>query len=121
MEPLNITDDKCRECLEELKAASEPIVAAELGRRLKLHGCRETQRREVRAIVEYLRGQGAKIVAANPAGYWLTEDEETWREYQEKRAVDGKRILAEVSRRKKFMSVKGQGLLFAPAVSYGVA
>jgi biotin operon repressor len=115
MEALNITADNCSRCLEILKSATEPIVAAEIARQLGLGGCRETQRREVRAIVTYLREQGSMIVASTIEGYWLTEDKDIWKDYQEKRAIDGKRIIAEASKRKKEIGDNnGQGFLFMP-------
>ena len=89
-----------------------------------MSGSRESQRRHVRAIVDHLRKEGSMIVASIVEGYWLTEDLDIWKDYQEKRAVDGKKILAEVSRRKKAAGCgeKGQGLLFMPAAQnrYGV-
>ena len=110
----NITTDACAACLRILKAASEPIVAAELAAMMHLTGNRESQRRHVRAIIKHLRDNGSRIVATLSGGYWLTEDDEIWRDYNEHRQVDAKKIFAETHRRKMLMDQKGQGVLFRP-------
>ena len=89
-------------CLAVLRAASGPIVAADLAQRIGLR-CkdRETARRQVRAIVKDLRDTGAKIVSNLASGYWLTHDETMWQDYCQRRQIDGKRIIGEASRRGK--------------------
>ena len=102
-------------CLDMLKAASEPMTAAEIGRRLELAGSRETQRRHVRAIVKSLRETGAMIVATLQGGYWVTDDEQLWRDYLEGRSIDARRILGEAHKQKKQLAdATGQQLLFNP-------
>jgi biotin operon repressor len=115
MEARLVTTDCAAKCLSILKSIREPIVAADLAVRLGLEGERETQRRHVRAIVKHLRESGAKIVASLQGGYWLTEDDDTWKDYLAGRAIDGKRIIAEASRKKRQICDKdGQGILFMP-------
>jgi len=110
----NVTTDACAACLRILQSSNEPLVAAELAVRLQLAGNRETQRRHIRAIVKHLRDNGSRIVATLAGGYWLTEDDELWREYNEGRQIDAKKIFAETHRRKMLMDQKGQGVLFRP-------
>jgi len=102
-------------CLQVLKEATEPIVAADLAERLGLAGKRETKRRKVRAMVEHLRDNGARIIATLNSGYWLTGDSEIWCDYLAKRTIDSKRILGEAYRRRRdaAMGESGQGYLFA--------
>jgi len=110
----NVTTDACAACLRILKTAAEPMVAADMAVRMQLAGNRETQRRHIRAIVKHLRDNGSRIVATLAGGYWLTEDDELWREYNEGRQIDAKKIFAETHRRKMLMDQKGQGVLFRP-------
>ena len=118
----NVTTLDASKCLRILQASHEPLVAAELAARLQLSGNRETQRRHVRAIVKHLRDNGSRIVATLAGGYWLTNDDEIWRDYLEGRAIDAKRIIGEASRKKKMLSdAKGQGMLFVPTVQCGCA
>jgi biotin operon repressor len=114
-----VTTELAARCLAALQQADGPATAAGLARRLALAGCRETQRRHVRAIVQELREQGHRIVAANPEGYWLTEDITIWKAYLEGRQIDAKQIIGEAARRKKMTAdATGQGLLFvAPAMA----
>jgi len=95
-----VTVDQAAECLSLLEGASGAMTAASIAERLGLSGCRETQRRHVRAIIEHLRDGACKIVAAAD-GYWLTEDEKAWRDYQSSRQIDAKRILGVTGKRKK--------------------
>lgn len=118
----NVTTDACAACLRILKAASEPMVAAELAAMMQLAGSRETQRRHVRAIVKHLRDNGSRIVATLTGGYWLTNDDGLWKDYLEGREIDAKRIIGEASRKKKMLSdAKGQGMLFVPTTQCGCA
>lgn len=121
MSETNITTDETAQCLRVLQAARGPIVAAGLARRLRLHGCRETQRRHVRAIIEHLRKNGSWIVGLNPEGYFLTQDPQTWRDYNEGRQIDAKRIFAEVHKRKRILNDGKQELLFDTSIRCGVA
>lgn len=119
----NVTTLEAGRCLQILQAANGPIVAAELARKLGLAGCRETQRRRVREIVKHLKdNSGAMIVASLQSGYWLTEDEQLWRDYLLHRQIDAKRILGETHKRKKMLAdPSGQGRLFESRIHYGVA
>jgi hypothetical protein len=110
----NVTTDACAACLRILQSSNEPLVAAELAVRLQLAGNRETQRRHIRAIVKHLRDNGSMIIATLTDGYWLTEDDGLWRDYNEGRQIDAKKIFAETHKRKMLMDQKGQGVLFRP-------
>jgi len=107
--------------LSLLETAAESMVAAELAKRLRLAGSRETQRRHIRAIVEHLRKNGSHIVATLTDGYWLTKDDNLWRDYLEGRQIDAKRILGETHKRKRFVNSQGQGTLFNMRICCGVA
>ena len=118
----NVTADEAAKCLRVLQGAASPIVAAELARKLGLGGSRESRRRHVRAIVEHLRDKGSMVIATLQQGYWLTKDEQLWKDYLEGRQIDAKRILGETHKRKKLVDATGQGLLFEPArICCGVA
>ena len=121
MKRANVTTCYAARCLEILKAATEPIVAADLGRRLGLAGERESQRRQVRAIVTHLRDQGEWIVATTQGGYLLTDDFAEWTEYNGDRANNGKRVIGQShNRNKAAIDSQGQGLLFQPAAGCGI-
>lgn len=98
--------------LQILQQADEPIVAADLATELWLEGSRETKRRKIRALVKELRTDGNWIVATIFDGYWLTHDYGLWKDYNEGKKIEAKRIFAEVSRRKKQAELVGQGELF---------
>jgi hypothetical protein len=116
----NITIAEISRCLELLRNADEPMVAADLAVRLELPGCRETRRRHVRAIVKQLRDDGAMIVATLQGGYWLTKDDALFRDYIEGRQIDAKRILADTHRKKKqLLDSKSQGFLFQQTMTGG--
>lgn len=118
----NITTLESANCLRTLQAASEPLVAADLARKLHLAGCRETQRRHVRAIIKQLRDNGSQIVATLQGGYFITEDRQTWRDYLEGRQIDCKKVLGRTHRAKKMITNhQGQGLLFGQHIRCGVA
>jgi len=110
----NITTGQAAECLEMLKKATEPIVAARIAVYLGLAGNRESKRRHVRAIIKQLRENGSMIVANLQGGYWLTNDENIWRDYLEGRQIEAKKVLGETHKQKKLVDQTGQGLLFAP-------
>ena len=116
----NVTTGEIRQCLELLKKADGFLTAAEIAKRLRLGGGRETQRRHVRAIVDVLRKQGQWIIAVNPEGYFLTADKAVWGDYLEGRKIDGKRVIGAASRRQRAaVDASGQGLLFMPSVGCG--
>lgn len=122
MAKINITASEAAECLRVLESATEPIVAADLARKLYLVGNRESQRRHVRAIVEHLRKNGSQIVATRRDGYSLIEDSQLWRDYLDGRQIDAKRILGETHKRKRMLAdAAGQGLLFSQRIRCGVA
>ena len=119
----NVTTQLAARCLEILRAAAQPLVAAELAHRLALAGSRETQRRHVRALVRHLRDDcAAKIIATTQSGYWLTDDPDLWADYLEGRQIDAKRILGVTGKKKKrmLMDRSGQGILFGPRISMGI-
>jgi len=118
--PVITTDEQAR-CLRMLESAAVPMTAVDLAVRLNLSGSRETQRRRVRAIIEQLRESGCHVVATLQQGYWLSSDEELWRDYLEGRQIDAKRILAETHRRKKESARRRQGVLFDMRVPAGCA
>lgn len=116
----NITTCNAARCLKILKAATEPIVAADLARRLGLAGERESKRRQVRAIITLLRKQGEWIVATTTGGYLLTGDAAVWAAYNAGRANGGKRVIGQsYNRNRAAVDNHGQGLLFQPAGSCG--
>lgn len=110
-------------CLELLKAATEPIVAADLARTMQLSGSRETQRRHIRAVIKKLRETGSMIVATLQGGYWLTDDKALWRDYLEGRQIDAKKILGGTHKQKKeiLRDASGQELLFDNRILCGCA
>jgi len=109
-------------CLKVLREADTPLVAVDLAARLDLTGSRETQRRQVRAIIEQLRDGGSMIVATNAQGYWLTDDPNLYRDYLECRQIDAKSILGDTGMKKSMLcNAKGQGLLFQNKINVGCA
>lgn len=118
----NVTTSEMARCLEILRSATEPMVAAGIAARIYLAGKRETQRRHVRAIVKALRESGSMIVATLQGGYYLTEDETMWRKYLDGRQIDAKSILKETHRKKKVLAeANGQELLFDNRIVGGSA
>ena len=116
----NITTDNAARCLDILKAATDPITAADLGRRLGLADDRETRRRQVRAIVQHLRDQG-EWISAKMGGYQLTDDPTVWAEYNASRAIESKRVIGQShNRNKAALDSRRQGLLFQPPASCGI-
>lgn len=110
----HVTASDAARCLWILEEASEPLVAVDIAARMNLGGTRESRRRQVRAIVHNLRESGSMIVATLTGGYWLTEDVETWRRWNEDRQIDAKQIIGESHRRQKQAAEagSGQGMLF---------
>jgi len=96
-----VTVDQAAECLSLLVIASGmPRTAASIARQLGLSGTRETQRRHVRAIIDHLRAGGCKVVGGS-CGYWLTDDEKTWRDYLDSRQIGAKAVLGVTGQRKR--------------------
>ena len=109
---LNVTTDQMQRCLSLLKKAEGILTAAELAARMRLNGNRETQRRRVRSILKKLRDGGEWIIGFNE-GCFLTDDEKVWKDYNEGRQIDAKKIIGEAAKRKKMVTDnRGQGLLF---------
>ena len=120
MDYQQVTSDTARRCLAVLADADQPVVAADIAKRLHLSGGRETQRRHVRAIIKHLRDEAAaKIVATLGGGYMITADDAIWREYLEGKLIDAKRIIGRTAekKRKVIADRKGQGFLFAPSMA----
>jgi biotin operon repressor len=121
MNEVHVTNSDLAGCLTILKETGTPLTAAEIAARLYLAGCRETQRRHVRAIIEQLRKTGARIVATLSEGYWLTNDLTLWRDYLEGRQINAKIILAETHKRKRMLAdAAGQGILFGQKTTIGI-
>lgn len=116
MDKTNITTDEAAACLKLLVAADGPMTAIAIAAKLNMGGTRETQRRHVRAIIKHLRDTGAWIVGTLQEGYFLTADANVWRDYNEGRQIDAKKIFGETHRRVKSVLADrlGQGLLFNP-------
>jgi len=70
----------------------------------------------VRGLIKHLRDGGAWIVATLQDGYFVTNDPEIWREYNEGRQIDAKKIFGETHKRKRqcLRDRLGQGFLFNP-------
>jgi len=111
--------DELAKCLAVLRQASEPMTAIEIAARLGLGGIRETQRRHVRAIVKLLRDKSCRIAATLQGGYFITNDEQLWRDYLEGRQIDAKRVLGETGKRKNASYDGQQGLLFGQRFTTG--
>jgi len=103
-----ITVGEAAACVSLLEGASEVMPAASIAERLGLTGCRETQRRHVRAIIDHLRAGNCKVVA-DSQGYWLTDDEKVWRDYLENRQIDAKVVLGSAHRRRRESVRAGSG------------
>jgi len=116
MDKTNITTDEAAACLRLLRRAGGPMTAAELAATLYFSGKRETQRRHVRALIKHLRDNGAWIAATLQGGYFLTGDPALWRDYNEGRQIDAKKIFGVTHKRKKAALADrlGQGFLFNP-------
>jgi len=119
----DVTTSEQAGCLRILRAASEPMTAADIAARLGLGGCRESKRRRVRLIIKKLRDSGSMIGATRQGGYMITDDVSEYRDYLEGRQNDQKRIFGETHKKKKMLvDSKGQGMLFEPPrIRVGVA
>jgi len=116
-----ITTIKLDKALDVLKNASDFILAIDLADRLGIVGNHELKRRTIRAIVKILRDNGHWIIANLSCGYYLTTDVTLWKEYNEGRQIDAKRIIGEASKRKKIVDPKGQTMLFDNRLHCGCA
>lgn len=113
MTTVPLTNDLLIQTMRILAAADSAICAADIALRLGLEGCRESQRRQVRAIIKQLRDEGEWIVATLQGGYWLTEDRDLWRHYLTGRTIEGKCLIGEShARRRMATDGREQGLLF---------
>jgi biotin operon repressor len=106
--------------LSILERATGPLTAIEIATRLGLEGCRESQRRHVRAIIEELRDKGVRIVADRKNGYFITRHDSVWRDYLDGRQIEGKGIIGEAHRRKKCMYEDGTIAMFGQQVATGI-
>ena len=113
MDEPKATTEECTIVMHMLCTTDAPLTAAQIADKIGLAGCRETQRRRVRAIIKQLRDEGEWIVANNYDGYWLTEDRFIWHLYNKDRALSAKYLLGEVSHRQKAAADRKQRMLFS--------
>lgn len=99
-------------CLRLLEDATEPMPAAAIAAQLQLAGNRESLRRRIREIIRLLREKGSWIVASLSEGYWLTDDETVWRQYNQGQSITAKGRIGMASRRIRASGEADQGLLF---------
>lgn len=120
MDSNDVTADELAECLTILKNADRAMTAAQIAARLGLSGCRETQRRRVRAMTLALRDKGCRIVANQIDGIWLARNDREWRDYLEGRKIEAKTILGVTHPRiRQAVESKGQGLLYGQRLTTG--
>lgn len=95
-----------------------PILAADLAIKIGLQGCRESNRRKIRAIVHYLKNEnGNKIVSNFIDGYWIAADDKEWQASLDSLQIGAKKTLAVTHKKLKMVTDgRGQGLLFVPCV-----
>lgn len=105
--------------LNALRRSDVPMTASQIARKIPLRGGHETQRRTIRAAIQYLRDwAGLWIIATLQSGYLLTDDPDLWRDYNEGRKIDGKKLIGKAHREQKMISdSQGQGLLFQPQIA----
>lgn len=115
-----ITGPELAKALSILQEAKEPMTAIEIAARLGLSGCRETQRRHVRAIIEELRDKGVRIAANQIDGCWIAKDDEEWRNYLEGRKIEAKEQIGEAHRRKKCTYDDGTIAMFGQQMATGI-
>jgi biotin operon repressor len=120
MDSSDVIADELAECLAILKGADRPMTAAQIAARLGLSGCRETQRRRVRAMTLALRDKGVRITANLQTGYFLAEEDDVWRAYLRSRQIEAKTILGVTHPRiRQAVESKGQRLLFGQRFTTG--
>jgi biotin operon repressor len=100
--------------------AAGPMTAIEIATKLGLEGCRESQRRRVRAIIEELRNKGWPIAANQKDGCWMAKNAAEWRQYLEGRKIDAKQQIGEAHRRKKCTYDDGTIAMFGQQVGTGI-
>jgi len=115
-----ITTPELAACLAILQQADGPITAIEIAGKLHLDGCRESQRRHVRAIIEELRNKDCRIAANQRDGCWIAKNDQEWREYLEGRKIEAKRQIGEAHRRKKCTYKNGTIAMFGQQVGVGI-
>ncbi len=96
------------------------MVAARIAVRLGLGGCRESQRRHVRAIITQLRDNGCKVVGDQQTGYFITDDDRQWRDYLDTRQIGAKRVLGQTHKQKKLTYPDGTLAMFGQRVTMGI-
>lgn len=119
MDNHDVTTNELAQCLAILRDADRPMTAAQIAKRLGLPGCRETQRRRVRAMTLALRDKGCRIVANQTDGIWLARNDREWRDYLEGRKIEAKTILGVTGPRIREAASKGQRLLFGQRYTTG--
>ena len=115
-----ITTPELANCLAILQQANGPLTATEIAAKLRLEGCRESQRRHVRAIIEELRNNGLWVVANQKDGCWIAKDEQEWRQYLEGRKIEAKQQIGQAHRRKKCSYDDGTMAMFGQQVGTGI-
>lgn len=115
-----ITGPELAKTVSILQQATGPMTAIEVAARLGLAGCRESQRRHVRAIIEELRNKGVRIVANQIDGCWIAKGDQEWREYLEGRKIEAKQQIGEAHRRKKCCYEDGTTAMFGQQVGTGI-
>lgn len=114
-----INGTELAKALSVLQDAKGPMTAIEIAARLGLGGCRESQRRRVRAIIEELRNKGWRIAANQTDGCWIARDDQEWRDYLESRKIEAKQQIGEAHRRKKCTYDDGTIAMFGQQVGVG--
>ncbi len=109
------------DCLAVLTTADKPLTAAEIAAKLGLAGCRETQRRRVRAFIKLLRDKGCQIIATQQDGYSVAKNDRMCWGYLDSRQIYAKRLLGVTHKRKRMLTTaRGQGLLFGRRMMTGL-
>ena len=120
MDSNDVTTDELAQCLAILKSAAGPMTAAQIAARLGLAGCRETQRRRVRAMTLALRDKGVRVAATQQNGYYIAQNDAAWRAYLDGRQIEAKTVLGVTHPRiRQVVESKGQGLLYGQRLTTG--
>ena len=115
-----VTTPELAKTISILQQAGKPMTAIEIATRLGLEGCRESQRRHVRAIIEELRNKGCRIAANQRDGCWIARGDQEWRQYLEGRKIEAKQQIGEAHRRKKCTYEDGTIAMFGQQVGVGI-
>ena len=115
-----VNSEMAAACYGLLRASASPMTAAKIAESLGMGGCRETQRRHVRAIIKRLREAGCRVVADNKDGYQLTADDGLYARYLELQKRRATRRIGEAHGRQMACYAGGQGALFGPVVCVGI-